>query len=89
MAKKKAPKVAPQFSVSLNLGGTTLEGSGGTVLEALRALQKPVKITTKSVLTVSSDGKTHSRPLTIPLAKRLFYPGAQMYLAKNLELVMK
>lgn len=93
MAKKKSPKkrveVAPQFSVSLKLDKTTLEGNGNTVLEALRAIKKPVKITTKSVLTVTSGDKTHSRPLTIPLAKRLFYPAAQIYIAKDLCLFMR
>ena len=78
-----------QVSVTLQLGDTTLEGSGGSVLEALRSLKKPTKITTKSVLTVTKGDKKHSRPLTIPLAKRLFYPASQLYHAKNLELLMK
>lgn len=87
MAQKKSPPAA--VSVSLQLDKTTLEGSGATVLEALRAIKKPVKITTKSVLTVTKGDKKHSRPLTIPLAKRMFYPGAQLYHAKNLELLLK
>lgn len=91
---KKSPKIkkaegAPQFSVSLQLDKTTLEGHGATVLEALRAIKKPVKITTKSVLTVSRGDKKHSRGLTIPLAKRLFYPAAQIYHAKAWELLLK
>ncbi len=89
MKKALKSKVAPQFSVSLKLDKTTLEGNGGTVLEALRAIKKPVKITTKSVLTISKNGKSHSRNLTIPLAKRLFYPASQIYWAKDLELLMK
>lgn len=87
MAKPK--KVAPQFSVSLKLDTTTLEGSGATVLEALRAVQKPVKITTKSVLTISKGAKKHSRALTIPLAKRLFYPASQLYWARDFERLLK
>ena len=83
------PENEPQFRVSLQLDTTTLEGSGDTVLEALRAIPKPVKITTKSILTVSKGDKKHSRPLTIPLAKRLFYPGAQLYIARDLQLLMK
>jgi len=82
-------KVEPQFSVTLQLDQTTLKGSGSTVLEALRKIQKPVKITTKSILTVTNGEKTHSRPLTIPYAKRLFYPGAQLYIARDLQLLMK
>ena len=77
------------YKVSIQFDRTTLEGKGGTVLEALQAIKKPVKITTKSVLTVARGDKTHSRALTIPLAKRLFYPGAQIYHAKNLELLLK
>ena len=99
MTKKRKPRpykkvekvefVAPVYVVSLQLDKTILKGNGATVLEALRAIPKPVKITTKSVLTVSKGDKEHSRPLTIPLAKRLFYPAAQIYQAKNLELLMR
>lgn len=92
MAKKTTVKKAvetPLYSVSLNLAGTTLEGSGDSVLAALKQLRKPVKITTKSVITVTKGDKSHSRPLTIPLAQRLFYPAAQIYQAKNFELLLK
>lgn len=90
--KKTANKTkveTPAFVVSLKLDKTTLEGKGATALEALRAIEKPVKITTKSVLTVSKGDKTHTRALTIPLAKRLFYPGFQLIQAHNLELLLK
>ena len=99
--KKKSPKKvkeasfevatpqSPRFGVSLKLDNTVIEGFGDSVLAALRSLKKPVKITTKSVLTVTRGNLKHLRPLTIPLAKRLFYPASQVYLAKNLELVMK
>lgn len=87
MAKKKSPTA--EVSVSLQLDKTVLQATGATVLEALNALKKPVKITTKSVLTVMKGNKTHSRPLTIPLAKRLFYPGTQLAQAKHLELLLK
>lgn len=87
---KKTPKVkAPVYSLSLKLGDTVLKGSGETVLEALRAIKKPVKITTKSVLSLTKGEKKHSRVLTIPLAKRLFYPAAQIYYAKDFELLLK
>lgn len=79
----------PDYTVALQLDKISLEGKGNTVLEALRAIKKPTKITTKSILTVTKGEKKHSRALTIPLAKRLFYPGAQIYHAKNLELLMK
>lgn len=91
MVKKTTVKAVetPLYSVSLNLAGTTLEGTGDSVLEALRAIKKPVKITTKSILTVSKGDKKHSRPLTVPLAQRLFYPAAQIYHAKSFELLLK
>ena len=82
-------KPSKAITVSLKLDKTTLEGNGVTVLEALRAIKKPVKITTKSVLTITKGKKSHSRNLTIPLAKRLFYPASQIYWAKDLELLMK
>ena len=89
MKKKVVKKTESVYAVTLKLGNSTLEGRGDTVLSALRSIQKPVKITTKSVLTVSKGDKKHSRGLTIPLAKRLFYPAAQQYLAKDLQLLMK
>lgn len=86
---RKVETTEPVFAVSLKLDKTILEGKGATMLEALRAIVKPVKITTKSVLTVSNGIKTHSRPLTVPRANRLFYPAAQIYHAKNFELLLK
>ena len=38
---------------------------------------------------VTHGEKKHSRALTIPLAKRLFYPAAQIFHAKNFELLLK
>lgn len=87
--KTTTPKKKHTYVVSLAIGGVILEGKGENVLTALRAIKKPVKITTKSVLTVKKGNKSHSRPLTIPLATRLFYPAAQIYHAKNLELLLK
>jgi hypothetical protein len=87
--KVKAIKQTPAYFVSLKFGDTLLEGSGDTVLAALKAIKKPVKIVTKSVLTVSGGGKTHSRPLTVPMAIRLFYPAAQQHHAKNLSISLK
>ena len=87
--KTPPPENEPQFSVSLQLDKTILKGNGATVLEALRAIKKPVKITTKSILTVSKGEKSHMRGLTIPLAKRLFFPAFQIFQARNLELLLK
>lgn len=89
MATKRKAKVTTAFTVTFEIGDKTLKGEGDTVLQAIQAIKKPVKITTKSILTVASGEKKHSRGLTIPLAKRLFYPGAQMYIAKDLQLLLK
>ena len=86
---EKVEFVAPAYVVSLQLGDSKIEGIGETLLAAIKSLEKPVKITTKSILTVAHGEKKHSRGLTIPLAKRLFYPAAQQYLAKNLELLLR
>lgn len=90
MAKKiKAPQEKTEVKVSLKFGTTTLEGKGETIVEALSKIEKPVKITSKSLFTVSNGDKTHSRPMTIPQAKRLFMPVSQAHFAKNLELLLK
>ena len=90
-ARRIEEPTPPQFSVSLKLDKTILEGSGDTVLEALNkvAAQKPIKITTKSVLTVMKGDKRHSRALTIPLAKRLFMPKTQQFFAKQISILLK
>jgi hypothetical protein len=77
------------FTATLTLGEQELTATGTTVQEALEALTKPKKITTKSVLTVTQGNKSHSRNLTIPLAKRLFMPISQMGLAKGIALQLK
>ncbi len=89
MSKPSKEKKAPAFHVSLQLDKTLLEGKGATMLEAIRAIPKPVKITTKSVLTIIKGDKKHSRPLTIPLAQRLFRYGFQPIQARNLEILLK
>ncbi len=88
---KRSKKAISKEDIVLNLtfGNTVCSGTGKTVLEALQSIPRPLKITTKSVLTVRKGEKKHSRALTIPLAKRLFYPAAQIYHAKHLELLLK
>lgn len=88
MKKSTKPK-EKEFVVSLAIGDTVLKGTGATVLDALKAIKKPIKITTKSILTVEKGEKKHSRVLTVPLGNRLFYPAAQIYHAKNLEMCLK
>lgn len=77
------------YTAILALGDTIFESKGKSVLEALDGLQAPVKITTKSILTVRNGDRIYSRVLTIPLAKRLFMPISQAHLAKSIELQLK
>jgi hypothetical protein len=88
-SKEAKEKKAPTFHVSLQLDKTILEGKGATMLEAIRAMPKPVKITTKSVLTIIKGDKKHTRALTIPLATRLFRYGFQPIQAHQLEVLLK
>lgn len=89
-SKKKAPVVSEeQYLVTLKLGSEVLEGAGATIGEAFRAIKEPVKIVTKSVLTVKKGDKQLVRALTVPLCKRLFYPSSQIYYIKSFENVLK
>lgn len=94
--KKKKPRPYPvtteddsQFVITLDFGGQIVEGKGNTLLQALQSLKKPVKITTKSVIAITDGQKKFSRPLTVPMATRLFYPAAQIYHAKNFANLLK
>lgn len=66
-----------------------VKSEGETVLEALTSLPKPRKITGKTLLSLT-DGKRSAERLFMPTqAKRLFYPLAQQYLAKQLTTLLK
>lgn len=90
--KKKADvsqKITPAFAITLKLGETTIGSYGASVLEALESLQRPVKIVSKGVLTVQKEDKSWSQTLMPWKIKRYFYPMAQIYLAKQLEFMIK
>ena len=80
MATKKTTKAKKTaqprpFTVLCTVNNQQYEGSGNTLEEAL--LNLPVVVPfTRSVFIVA-QGDTHSRPvsLTIPMYRRLFYPG--------------
>lgn len=85
----KAPEVKPKYTITVNLGDGERTGTGETVLEALQAVHKPVKIFTKTFVTIT-DGKRTKEMMFMPLrAKRLFYPHAQVYVARELEFLLK
>jgi len=84
MAKK------PQFTITLQLGDKTYKSKGADALEALLNLERPVKIMSKGILTVS-DGIKSKTQLYFPVRlQRLFYNKyfAQIQ-AKQLALLMK
>lgn len=75
----------PLYTVTLTLGDVTLSGTGDTVLQALEAIDRPAKITTKAILSVSNGEKTSVQVLSIPRTKRMFYPLAQAVISKQLQ----
>jgi hypothetical protein len=78
-----------KYSISVTQGDKTYKGTGNNTLEALTSLTKPLKIIGKCFLTVT-DGKRKAELMMMPTrAKRLFFPNARIYLAKQLELLMK
>ncbi len=77
------------FSIVLKFDSLVLNGSGETMLDALRAIRKPIKITTKSTIAITHGEKKFTRVLTVPMATRLFYPAAQIYHARNFSQLLK
>lgn len=77
------------YKISLSIGADEYKSNGATLLEALETLKQPVKISVKSVLKVSEGKRKFEKPLTVPQAKRLFYPLARNILAKSFEYNLK
>ncbi len=94
MAKKRTKVFStedePQvYKLTLQLGDTTYESTGATILEALRGLKRPDKIMAKSVLTLERGGFKSQQMFLPTRLKRLFYssPIMQEIQAKQLEKV--
>lgn len=79
----------PVFSVKFTIADQIYEGTGASVLEALQAVPKPVKITGKAYLQVTDGTRSKNMPLTVERTKRFFYPIAQIYVAKMLAQALK
>ena len=77
------------YLISLKLGDETYEGSGETSFQALQSVKKPAKLMGKGIVTITQGDKKKVRVLMPVQLKRLFYPSAQFYQARNLELGMK
>lgn len=77
------------YTLVIKLGDKTLEGHGTNAYQALSSIERPIKITTKAFVSMT-DGKRAMEAMYMPMkAKRLFFPMAQHYLAKQLEFLMK
>lgn len=83
------PALVSSYKVTLTLGNETFVGSGETPLLALKAVPIPVKIFTKGLITMSSEGKMVSRMLMPFRLKRFFMPLSQAVQAKQFALLMK
>lgn len=77
------------FEIHLELNGTKLVSSGSSVLEALLNLPKPSKMTTKVIFTIFNKDKKYQEVMMPIKAKRLFYPLARKFWAKNIEHLLK
>jgi len=79
----------PLYSISITIGDTTLEGQGKTAHEALASIKPPVKITTKTYISLS-DGIHRKELMFMPdQAKKLFHPHAQYLFARNFAFLLK
>jgi hypothetical protein len=79
----------PVFTISVRLGGKTIEATGDTMFEAMNKLPMPHKIVTKGVVTVGLGDKTREIMLMPSQLKRLFYPNALMYTAKRFSFLAR
>lgn len=71
-----------EYTLELNIGSESFTSSAPTVLEALQALPRPEKIITKGTVTIR-HGDNVKELFFMPLQmKRLFYPLAQVTIAK-------
>ena len=86
---KTTKEKEPKYSIVLTLGDKTIKATGATALEALQNLDKPLKIVTKGVVTLSEGKRTMSQLLNPVRCKRMFYPLAQVVFAKQFEYLLK
>lgn len=92
--KTKSPKKISKpklnkFYISIALGTETIKGSGASMLEAIKAVPVPVKIFTKGIISLKNGDKEASLVWIVPKVKRIFHPLAQVFLAKQFNLLLK
>jgi hypothetical protein len=78
----------PSYEIVLVLGDREYRGAGESMLEALKSITPPVKITTKGTLTAVNGTKRMEMVMIVPKVKRLFYPLSQQILAKQLSTLL-
>jgi hypothetical protein len=81
--------VDDKFHLSIDFGDTQAEAEGDSVYEALKSIEKPVKIVAKTFIKVRKGDKKVDILMMPARSKRLFFPSAQLYLSKQLEYLMK
>lgn len=87
--KTKTPIKTKKYKLTIDLAGSILKGSGGTALEALQSITKPVKIVTKGQVTMTCGDKKMTKIMQPVEVKKLFYPLAQKIHAKKLDYLLK
>lgn len=85
---EKTPE-APIYEITIQLGNEIYKGQGATAYEALKSIQKPTKITTKAIVSMTDGEKSMQKFFTAFNSKRLFYPLAQFTQARNLTALLK
>lgn len=90
--KTKKPRVSKpkcEYSISITFGTDIYSGTGNTALEALESMPRPIKIVSKGLINFT-DGKKSAQMMWQPQRlKRLFYPNARSFFAKQLSYLMK
>lgn len=87
--KKEVVSEQPSYQIVLMLGDQKYQGAGESMLEALKSIAPPVKITTKGTLTAVNGAKRMEMIMIVPKVKRLFYPLSQRILAKQLDYLLQ
>lgn len=80
---------APKYRLVLTMGDQIIAGEGDSVLEILEKMERPVKVTTKVMVTGTYDDKSFVQMLFPDRAKRLFYKVSRPVIAKQLQLLLR
>lgn len=95
-AKKRTKKTPPpegdtlkDYSITLVLGDKVFTSHAATIAKALRSLPRPVKITTKGVLTLEGDGRRFERLFRPQELRRFLWPVSSEINAKIISVALK